>query len=64
METHEYWKLSLMDLYQLLGTSSSGLSDGEVEQRLKIYGYNELDKHKFSSLHILFKERTYYLDNT
>ncbi|MEM2849653.1 MAG: magnesium-translocating P-type ATPase [Candidatus Bathyarchaeia archaeon] len=38
--------LPIDELLRRLKTSLSGLSSGEVEERLKIFGYNELEKRK------------------
>jgi len=42
-ETSEDWyTLSINDVFKKLETSEEGISPGEVEQRLKKYGFNEL----------------------
>ncbi|MEM2902310.1 MAG: magnesium-translocating P-type ATPase [Candidatus Bathyarchaeia archaeon] len=44
--TEELLSLPIEDLLVRLNTSISGLSSEEVEERLRIYGYNELAKRK------------------
>ena len=42
--------LSVAELEQQLGTSSAGLSQGELQERLARYGYNELAEEEANAL--------------
>ena len=48
---HSYKK---EDILEQLGTSNNGLTNIEAEERLKIYGKNELPKQKQDSIFKLF----------
>jgi H+-transporting ATPase len=43
-------KMSVEDVYQEYGSSSSGLSEAEAKKRIEKYGYNEIVEHKQSPI--------------
>ncbi|GAJ24562.1 unnamed protein product, partial [marine sediment metagenome] len=49
-----YYALSINEVLKQLNTSKEGLSQKEVEERLKKYGYNELKKEKKLTPFIIF----------
>jgi H+-transporting ATPase len=44
--TSEYEEMSLEDAFRALGTSPRGLSEVEAEERIEVYGYNEVAGEK------------------
>ncbi|MFW6113903.1 MAG: cation-transporting P-type ATPase, partial [Actinomycetota bacterium] len=44
--TSEYEEMSLEDTFRALGTSPRGLSEDEAEERIEVYGYNEVAGEK------------------
>ena len=48
MDTEECWSIPLIDIYESLETSEVGLSEQEVQRRLKIHVYNDFSGHRFS----------------
>lgn len=44
--TSEYQKISLEETIKFLETTTDGLSESEVNKRLKIFGYNEIVEKK------------------
>ena len=44
------------DVYRSLETSDMGLSDLEAQRRLKIYGYNQLERQKFGWGPVLLRQ--------
>ncbi len=48
--TTEYEKISLEEIYKILGTTADGLSDSEVKNRLEKFGNNEIVEKKQNSL--------------
>jgi len=52
----DYWSIPPTDVYQSIETSQEGLSEQEAQRRLKIYGYNELARHKFGWGQILVRQ--------
>jgi hypothetical protein len=48
MDTKECWSIPLIDIYESLETSQMGLSEQEVQRRLKIHVYNDFSGHRFS----------------
>jgi Mg2+-importing ATPase len=50
------WSVSPADVYRSLETSEKGLSEREAQRRLKIYGYNELERSKFGWAPILIRQ--------
>ena len=48
--TSEYKKTSLEETFKFLETTSEGLSDSEVKNRLEIFGYNEIAEKKKNSI--------------
>jgi P-type Mg2+ transporter len=50
------WSVSPADAYRSLETSEKGLSELEAQRRLKIYGYNELERSKFGWAPILIRQ--------
>lgn len=49
-----YWEIKTEDLFKLLETSFSGLSQAEAENRLTIFGHNILKKKRKKSALSLF----------
>jgi H+-transporting ATPase len=49
--TSEYKKIPLEDVFKLLETSPQGLTNEEVKNRLKIFGYNEIVEKKINSFY-------------
>jgi len=52
----DFWSSQPTGVYQALGTSQKGLSEREVQRRLKTFGYNELPRHAFSSFQVLIRQ--------
>jgi Mg2+-importing ATPase len=52
----DYWSAPPADVYHSLETDERGLSEKEAQQRLKIYGYNELARKAFSWGPILIRQ--------
>ncbi len=48
--TSEYEKLSIDDTLKVLDTSMNGLNESEAENRLKLFGYNEITEKKKNPL--------------
>jgi Mg2+-importing ATPase len=52
----DYWSISPTGVYESLESSEKGLSEQEVQRRLKIYGYNEFERQKFGWFPILRRQ--------
>ena len=52
----DFWSIRPADVCQILGTSDQGLSDQEVQQRLRQFGYNELPRRGFSRTQLLLRQ--------
>jgi P-type Ca2+ transporter type 2C len=50
----EYYHKTIPEIYEELKTSEKGLSEGEVNNRFKRYGYNEITSHKRESVISIF----------
>lgn len=50
----KWYQLSIEDIFSRLQSSSKGLSTEEVNEKLKVYGKNELPKHKTDSILTIF----------
>ncbi len=57
ISTEDVLSLSAQDILQRLNTSTQGLSSGEAEERIEIYGRNELARKKKSAAIINFLSR-------
>jgi P-type Mg2+ transporter len=57
ISTEDVLSLSAQDILQRLNTSTQGLSSGEAEERLEVYGRNELARKKKSAAIINFLSR-------
>ena len=50
----EYYKKSIQSVFDELTTSQDGLSNKEVETRIKQFGYNEIKSEKKDSVFKIF----------
>lgn len=48
MSTKDFEKLSVREVFELLGSGFSGLSEEEARKRLSIYGFNVVEEKKES----------------
>jgi magnesium-transporting ATPase (P-type) len=54
-----WYQLDITDIFAELGTSEQGLSQYEIEERIKLYGLNKLaEEEKISKLRILLRHKT------
>jgi Ca2+-transporting ATPase len=51
-----FYALTLEKVFELLGSSPSGLTEEEAEKRLKKYGYNRIEEEKESLFVIFFRQ--------
>ncbi|RLJ70603.1 Ca2+-transporting ATPase [Hydrogenivirga caldilitoris] len=56
MDNYKAHTLTPEDLIERLGTSINGLSEEEAQRRLRIYGRNEVEQKRESSLEIFFRQ--------
>jgi len=57
IQEQNYYKLTIEETFEKLATSSNGLSDQEVEKRIKIHGYNEIkEKEKEPAWKLLLSQ--------
>ncbi|WP_457624888.1 cation-translocating P-type ATPase [Persephonella sp.] len=52
----KFYALTLEKVFELLGSSPSGLTEEEAEKRLKKYGYNRIEEEKESLFVIFFRQ--------
>lgn len=52
----DYWSTKPNEVYEVLGTTETGLSEQEAQRRLKTYGQNELPRQAFSFVQILIRQ--------
>ena len=56
MKRRDYWSMDQSEVCKALGTSKDGLSEQEAQNRLDIYGYNELPREAFSGIRIFLRQ--------
>jgi Mg2+-importing ATPase len=56
MNFKEFSKIEKIEVFEILNSKESGLSEEEVKERQKVYGFNEIKEKEVSATEILLKQ--------